>query len=231
MTKAVSTLVGVFGGTFDPIHCGHLRLAEEIVEALGLREMRFMPAGMPRLRQPPTASPQQRAEMVRVAIQGNARLVLDEREINRPGASVTVESLRELRQELGENVTLCFVMGADAFMKLDQWHDWRKLFGLCHFIIAARPGHVLKSNHDALPQTLKDACAPRWVASADKLKNAASGLIFVAPTTLLDISASTLRARIAAKENTRDLLPDAVLDYIEKNHLYSAKNKGTNEAR
>lgn len=226
-----TSLVGIFGGTFDPIHCGHLRIAEEIVAALSLREMRFMPAGMPRLRQPPIASPQQRTAMVRAAIQGNARLVLDDREINRPGASVTVESLRELKQELGGNVTLCFVIGADAFMKLDQWHDWRKLFGLCHFIIAARPGHVLKSSHDALPQALTDECAPRWVASADQLKNATSGLIFVAPTTLLDVSASTLRAHIAAKESTRDLLPDAVLDYIETNHLYLGEHKGKNEAR
>jgi len=226
-----TSLVGIFGGTFDPIHCGHLRIAEEIVEALGLREMRFMPAGMPRLRQPPIASPQQRAAMVRVAIQGNARLVLDEREINRPGASVTVESLRELRQELGESVALCFVIGADAFMKLEQWRDWRELFGLCHFIIAARPGHVLKSGGDALPQTLRDQCAPRWAGSADQLKNAVSGLIFVAPTTLLDVSASTLRAQIAAKESTRNLLPDAVLDYIETNRLYLKANKGKNEAR
>lgn len=221
------SLVGIFGGTFDPIHCGHLRIAEEIVTTLGLREMRFMPAGMPRLRQPPIASPQQRAAMVRMAIQGNPHLVLDEREIKRHGASVTVESLRELKQELGENVTLCFVTGADAFIKLDQWQDWCELFGLCHFIIAARPGHALadKQNplHDALPQTLRDACAPRWVASADKLKNASSGLIFIAPTSLLDISASALRARIAAKENTHDLLPDAVLDYIETNHLYSGE--------
>lgn len=218
-----TSLVGIFGGTFDPIHCGHLRIAEEIVAMLGLRELRFMPAGMPRLRQPPTASPQQRAAMVRIAIQGNARLVLDEREIKRPGASVTAESLRELRQELGESVTLCFVMGADAFMKLDQWHCWQELFGLCHFIIAARPGHALKSGGDALPKTLKEACALRWVHSADQLKTAGSGLILVAPTTLLEVSASTLRARIAAKEGTRDLLPDAVLDYIETNHLYSGE--------
>lgn len=218
-----TSLVGIFGGTFDPIHYGHLRVAEEIVEALGLREMRFIPAGMPRLRQPPIASPQQRAAMVRMAIQGKARLVLDEREIKRPGTSVTVESLRELRQELGESVTLCFVIGADAFMKLDQWHCWQELFGLCHFIIAARPGHALKSGSDVLPQALRDECTPRWASSADQLKNTAGGLIFVAPTTLLDVSASTLRARIAAKENTRDLLPDAVLDYIETNHLYSGE--------
>jgi len=226
-----TSLVGIFGGTFDPIHCGHLRIAEEIVGALDLREMRFMPAGIPRLRQPPIASPQQRAAMVRMAIQGNARLVLDEREIKRPGTSVTVESLRELKQELGENVALCFVTGADAFMKLDQWHRWRELFGLCHFIIAARPGHALKSGHDTLPQTLRNECTPRWVSSADQLKNTTNGLIFVAPTTLLDVSASALRARIAAKENVRDLLPDAVLDYIETNRLYLKANKGKNEAR
>ena len=227
MTKAVSTLVGVFGGTFDPIHYGHLRMAEEIVEAAGLGEMRFIPAAAPRLRHAPVASPQHRAEMVRAAIQGNARFVLDQREINRPGASYSVETLRELKLELGESVTLCFVIGADAFIKLSEWHCWREPFGLCHFIIAARPGHALAGNHnalhDALPQALKKECAHRWTAGADSLNNAASGLIFVAPTTLLDISASAVRAHIAAGKSARYLLPDAVLDYIEANHLYSGE--------
>ena len=223
MSKSRASFIGIFGGTFDPIHYGHLRIAEEVVETIGLREMRFTPAGMPRLRYAPVASPQHRAAMIHTAIQNNPRFVLDERETRRPGISYSVESLRELRQEMGENITLCFVMGADAFMKLAEWHSWRELFRLCHIIIAARPGHALATNHDALPQELREECARRWVSSAGSLKGASNGLIYVAPTTLLDISATAIRTRISAKSSVRYLLPDAVLDYIETNHLYSGE--------
>ncbi len=223
MPRFESPFIGIFGGTFDPIHYGHLRIAEEVVESIGLREMRFVPAGMPRLRSAPIASPRHRAAMVQAAIQSNPRFVLDEREARRPGTSYSVESLRELRQEMGENVTLCFVMGTDAFMKLAEWHSWRELFQLCHIIIAARPGHALTTSHDVLPQVLKEECAQRWVSSTDSLAGTSSGLIYVAPTTLLDISATAIRTRISAKSSVRYLLPDAVLDYIETNHLYSGE--------
>lgn len=223
MSKSESSFIGILGGTFDPIHYGHLRIAEEVVEAVGLREMHFVPAGMPRLRYTPIASPQHRAVMVHAAIQNNPRFVLDERETRRSGPSYSVESLREFKQEMGENITLCFVMGADAFIKLTEWHSWRELFRLCHVIVAARPGHVLATDRGILPQELKEECAQRWVSSASSLECASSGLIFVAPTTLLDISATTIRARISAKRSVRYLLPDTVLDYIETNHLYSGE--------
>jgi nicotinate-nucleotide adenylyltransferase len=131
--------------------------------------------------------------------------------------------LRELKQELGENVILCFVVGADAFMKLSDWHRWRELFRLCHFIIAARPGHALMTALDTLPLTLKEECAQRWVSTADELGNASCGLIFIAPTTLLDISATRIRARIATGKSVRYLLPDAALNYIAANQLYSGE--------
>ena len=221
MHKTGSRLTGIFGGTFDPIHYGHLRVAEEIAEMTRLGEMRIVPAAIPRLRCPPIASIQHRVAMVRLAIQDNSRFVLDEREAHRGGASYSIDSLRELKQELGENVILCFVIGADAFMKLPEWHSWRELFGLCHFIIAARPGHALMVNLDALPQVLKEECAQRWVSDADQLEHEPCGLIFIAPTTLLDISATRIRARVAAGKSIRYLLPDATLDYITANHLYS----------
>ena len=223
MSSFESSFIGIFGGTFDPIHYGHLRIAEEIVETISLHEMRFVPAGMPRLRSAPGASPQHRAAMGHAAIQNNPRFVLDEREAHRSGTSYSVESLRELRQEMGENVTLCFVMGADAFMRLAEWHRWRELFQLCHIIIAARPGHSLATNHDVLPQELREECTQRWASSAGSLEGASNGLIYVTPTTLLDISATAIRTRIGAKSSVRYLLPDAVLDYIETNHLYSGE--------
>jgi nicotinate-nucleotide adenylyltransferase len=223
MPSSGRSLIGIFGGTFDPIHYGHLRIAEEVAEMIHVRKVHFIPAGCPRLRCPPKASLQHRAAMVGLAIQDNPRFILDEREIRRPGVSYSVESLRELKQELGEDVTLCFVTGADAFMNLASWHKWRELFGLCHFIIAARPGHVLSENPDILSQELGTECAPRWVSSVDSLRHATSGMIFIAQTTLLDISATVIRARVAAGKSIRYLIPDAALDYIAANHLYSEK--------
>ncbi|KIO49714.1 nicotinate-nucleotide adenylyltransferase [Nitrosospira sp. NpAV] len=219
--KSESPLVGIFGGTFDPIHYGHLRVAEEIAETIGLSELRFVPAGIPSLRDTPAVSLRHRAAIVRIAIRGNSRFVLDEREVRRPGVSYSVESLRELKQEVGGCVILCFIIGVDAFMKLAEWHSWRELFGLCHFVIATRPGYALASRHYNLPPELKEECAQRWVSSADSLRYTPNGLIFIAPTTLLDISATSIRARIAAGKSIRYLMPDAVLDYIAANHLYS----------
>jgi nicotinate-nucleotide adenylyltransferase len=213
-------LIGVFGGTFDPIHYGHLRAAEEIGEIADLREIRFIPAGVPRLRARPVASLHHRLAMVHMAIENNPRFTLDEREVQRQGISRSVESLREMKQEL-KGVGLCFITGADAFTKLAEWHSWRELFQLCHFIVAARPGQALTLSRDELPGELKEECSGRWVSSADSLRQTHSGLIFMAPTTLLDISATTVRAGVAAGKSLRYLVPDAALNYIAANHLYS----------
>lgn len=216
--------VGVFGGTFDPVHYGHLRIAEEIAELAGLREMRFVPAGIPRLRRGPEASLEHRVEMVRLAIDGNSRFILDEREVIRGGVSYSVDTLRELRQELGKDVVLCFVTGADAFIRLAEWHRWRELFELCHFIIAARPGHLLstedRTSPGALPQELEEECRERWTSSAESLKYASGGLIFTAQTTLLDISATAIRRRVASGKSIRYLVPEDTRDYIAANDLY-----------
>ena len=118
-------LIGIFGGTFDPVHYGHLRIAEEIAEMAGLREMRFIPAARPRLRRAPMASLQHRVAMIRLAIQGNSRFILDEREIQRGGISYTVESLRELKQELGNDVILCFITGAGSCICFNRFCRWK----------------------------------------------------------------------------------------------------------
>ena len=111
-----------------------------------------------------------------------------------------MDTLREMKQELGDEAILCFMIGADAFMKLAEWHSWRELFSLCHFIVAARPGHPLLEATDTLPRELKHECQDRWVSRADDLARASSGLVFMAPTTLLDISATNIRACISVKK-------------------------------
>lgn len=220
MSNTDTSLVGMFGGTFDPIHYGHLRVAEEIVEVVGLRKMYFIPAGQPRLRHTPIATPEHRVELVRLAIKENPDFMLDDREIHRDGTSYSIDSVFEIKQELGEADRLCFVIGLDAFIKLPEWKDWREFFNLCHFIITARPGYVFTSIHELLPKRLDEEYSRRWVSSTDSLRNYANGLIFTVSTSMLDISATCIRKKIASGRNVRYLVPDMVISYIKANKLY-----------
>ena len=220
MSNSGSPLVGIFGGTFDPIHYGHLRVAEEIVETVGLQKMYFVPAGMPRLRHSPVASPQHRVEIVRLAIQKNPDFVLDGREIYRDGVSYSIDTVREFKQEFGEEVRLCLVLGADAFIKLPEWNNWKELFNLCHFIVSTRPGYTLTLIKELLSKELREECSQRWVSNTESLKKDTSGLIFIASTTMLDISATSIRAHIAAGISIRHLVPGVIVNYISENKLY-----------
>ena len=220
MSNSGSPLVGIFGGTFDPIHYGHLRVAEEIVETVGLQKMYFVPAGMPRLRYSPVASSQHRVEIVRLAIQKNPDFVLDEREIYRDGVSYSIDTVREFKQEFGEEVRLCFILGADAFIKLPEWNNWKELFNLCHFIVSTRPGYSLTLIKELLSKELREECSQRWVSNTESLRKDTSGLIFIASTTMLDISATSIRAHIAVGRNVRHLVPSVTVNYISENKLY-----------
>jgi len=220
MSNSGSPLVGIFGGTFDPIHYGHLRIAEEIVETVGLQKMYFVPAGIPRLRHSPVAPAKHRVEIVRLAIQKNPAFVLDDREIYRDGVSYSIDSVREFKQEFGEEVRLCLVLGVDAFIKLSEWNNWKELFNLCHFIISTRPGYILTSINELLPKELREECSQRWVSSAESLRKDTGGLIFIASTTMLDISATSIRADIAVGRSVRYLVPDIAINYILANKLY-----------
>ena len=220
MSNSGAPLVGIFGGTFDPIHYGHLRVAEEIVETVGLQKMYFVPAGMPRLRYSPVASSQHRVEIVRLAIQKNPDFVLDEREIYRDGVSYSIDTVREFKQEFGEEVRLCFILGADAFIKLPEWNNWKELFNLCHFIVSTRPGYSLTLIKELLSKELREECSQRWVSNTESLKKDTSGLIFIASTTMLDISATSIRAHIAVGRSVRHLVPSVTVNYISENKLY-----------
>ena len=220
MSNSGAPLVGIFGGTFDPIHYGHLRVAEEIVETVGLQKMYFVPAGMPRLRHSPVASSQHRVEIVRLAIQKNPDFVLDGREIYRDGVSYSIDTVREFKQEFGEEIRLCLVLGADAFIKLPEWNNWKELFNLCHFIVSTRPGYTLTLIKELLSKELREECSQRWVSNTESLKKDTSGLIFIASTTMLDISATSIRAHIAVGRNVRHLVPSVTVNYISKNKLY-----------
>lgn len=214
-------LTGIYGGTFDPIHYGHLRIAEELLDIAGLKQIIFVPSGSPRLRNAPAASRYHRSAMVRLAIEGNNKFVLDEREINRSGISTTVQSLREYRSELNDSTALCFILGVDAFIKLDQWTEWREIFRLCHLIIVARPGYVSLIEDRVLPIEIRDELSARCVQDAAALQSQSNGFIYAAQTSLLEISASHIRALLRAGKSIRYLLPENVSDYIKSNRLYN----------
>ncbi|HEV2009177.1 MAG TPA: nicotinate-nucleotide adenylyltransferase, partial [Burkholderiales bacterium] len=146
--------IGIFGGTFDPIHYGHLRLAQEIAESVRMAEIRLVPAGTPPHRAAPQVSSQQRLDMVRLAAAGNPLFTVDEREVKRSGPGYTVDTLVELRREAGATRPLCMLLGADAFLELATWHRWHELFGLAHLIVAHRPGFPPESWPQRMPQPL-----------------------------------------------------------------------------
>ncbi|MFZ3173833.1 MAG: nicotinate-nucleotide adenylyltransferase [Thiobacillus sp.] len=205
------------GGTFDPIHFGHLRLAEEMAEGLGLERVLFIPAGQPPHRGAPRTAAAHRLEMVRSAVVGNPRFAVDAREVQSPRPSYTVDTLTTLRAELGEEQPLWLLLGSDAFLELPAWHEWRQLFGLAHIAVAARPGARLLQS-DAMPEILKKEVSQRQ--PTDGPVSGPAGSVLLRQTTPLDISATAIRDTLARHGSARYLLPDAVLDYIYEHQLY-----------
>ena len=209
--------IGLLGGTFDPVHYGHLRLAEEAREALDLAEVRWLPAGQPPHRQVPRVAAAHRLEMVRRAVADNPAFAVDDAETRVDAPSYSVTTLERLRAGMGDR-PLVLLMGADAFLGLATWHRWRDLLSLTHIGVAARPGFDLSPA--ALPAELAGACADRLGADPCLLRAAPAGRVVRFAMTPLAISASLLRARLAAGLSARYLLPDPVREYIDRQQLY-----------
>lgn len=207
-------MIGIFGGTFDPVHFGHLRPALEVQQTLELNEVRFIPAGQPPHREQPHATTEQRLSMLQAAIDDQPGFMVDEREIHREGPSYMVETLTSLRKELGQ-VPLCLILGYDAFLGLPRWHQWQQLIELCHLVITHRPGW----NHDDLDGVLQSLQQQHEVTPEKLSGQAAGGLVFV-PVTQLDISATGIREKIQAGQDIRYLLPDPVYEMIKEQQLY-----------
>jgi len=211
--------IGVMGGTFHPIHTGHLRLAEDMACALDLDRVLFIPAGQPPHRGTPRTAVGHRLEMVRRAIAGNSRFAVDAREMQRTQPSYTVDTLAALRAERGERQPIWLLLAADAFLTLPSWHDWRRLFDLANIAVAARPGTHL-TGPDAITEPLKGAASHRWVADK-RQANGPAGSVLLRTALPLDISATAIRGILARHDSARYLLPDAVLDYIHEHQLYA----------
>jgi len=197
--------IAILGGTFDPVHNAHLRVAWEAAEALDA-DVRLMPANVPPHRAAPVASPTQRVALLRAALAGQSRLQLDERELRRDKPSYTIDTLREMRAEFGSDQPLILLVGADAFAGLPTWHEWKALFRFAHVAILTRPGHG-----GDLPAELVAEAAARRVPAASALRDAAFGKVLDLAVTPLEISASAVRALLAAGREPRWLVPDALL--------------------
>ncbi len=212
--------IGILGGTFDPIHYGHLRLAEEMLELAGLRQIRFIPTGTPPHRDAPQVSAAQRSAMVKLAIADQPAFVLDEREVHRASKCYTVDTLRELRAEMGEQQPLCLLMGGDAFLQLHTWHEWQSLFDLAHIVVGYRPGFTIEDRIHAAPVALREQYQRRLCAATSLRENTQGG-IAVLGIPKLEISATVIRSRVAEQRSIRYLLPNSVADYIHQHQLYA----------
>jgi len=207
--------LGILGGTFDPVHCGHLRLALEVGERLGLDRVHLMPAPRPRLRPAPRASAGDRCAMIEQAIAGCRALALDRRELARPGPTRTVETLEQMRAE-GRGGALCLILGRDSAARLERWHRWRELLELAHLVLVERPGEPAP-----LSATLRGELERRRCASPAALLGEPAGRVFECRVPLLEISSSRIRERLARGACVRYLVPDAVHRYITERGLYA----------
>ena len=207
---------GILGGTFDPIHLGHLRLAQEVADALALRAVRFVPGGIPPHRALPQTPVADRVAMVKLAITDNPLFMLDERETRRPGPSYTVDTLSELRAELGAPCPLVLMMGVDVFLGLMSWHRWQEIFALAHVAVAHRPGSIL----DEMPSALAQEFTQRRSVDLQAVHRAPSGVLVEVPITALDISATRVRALVREKRSARYLMPPSVFEYVNSNRLF-----------
>ncbi len=210
--------LGILGGTFDPIHCGHVELAREVKSALGLAAVRLVPAGDPPHRVVPVASAGERLAMVQLAVADCPGLEADGREIARAGRSYTVLTLAELRAEDPAR-PLALIVGADAFLGLPTWHRWQEIFDLAHVIVVARPGTAFGG---VPPPPLDETWTRRYTADPRALTASPAGSIVRQAITPRPIAASQVRAALARGDvaAVRGLLPPAVLAYIERNRLY-----------
>jgi nicotinate-nucleotide adenylyltransferase len=204
-------MIGIFGGTFDPIHYGHLRPVVEVRQVLQLEKLFLLPVSTPPHRQAPIATAEQRLQMVRLAVAEFPGLEVDDCEIQRGGISYTVETLQHYRQRY-PHIPLCLLVGSDAFASLQTWHQWQRLSTLAHLVVMQRPHH-------------EPVAVPGWseqhlTTDIEELSATTSGKIYFHKVTPQDISATGIRQAIGKGKAVATFLPSAVLKYINQHHLY-----------
>lgn len=209
--------IGLFGGTFDPIHYGHLRTAFELWQSLGLAEVRFMPTGSPPHRDQTHAAAEHRLAMVRAAVAGQSAFVVDDREVRRSGVSYSVDTLIEIRAEHPDR-SLCLLLGMDAFLGLPHWHRWRELLDLAHIVVAHRPGWKAPTMGP-----LGEVMVDRGTGAIRDLHEKPAGRVYVHAVTQLEISSTELRQLIVAGHDPRYLVPDQVRSIIRETGCYAPR--------
>lgn len=217
--------VGVFGGTFDPVHVGHLRTAFELRAALGLEEVRFIPCGQPPHRAPAVAPGALRLRMLAAALAGEPGFVADDRELRRPGPSYMVDTLAELRADLPGR-PLCLLLGMDAFLGLPAWHRWEEIPALAHLVVAHRPGWDGRFDGPLAP-----VVATRRTAEPRDLRAAPAGRVLIRPVTPLNVASSAIRDLVKAGGDPRFLVTDAVRAIVLESGCYGAGAAGPDEAK
>ena len=209
--------IALLGGTFDPIHFGHLRMGQEILNLHHFTKIHFVPCYQPVHRQTPVTSPSMRLEMLRLAIADEPRFVADDREIKRESPSYTVDTLLSLREEM-PSTGFCLLIGIDAFLEYLTWREPHRILTLSNIIVTHRPNYNLPNSG-----SLIDFLQQHQIHDAAELQHREAGCIFFQPITPLDISARSIRNDIATQRSPRYLLPDDVYHYIQQNQLYLSK--------
>jgi nicotinate-nucleotide adenylyltransferase len=209
-------MIGILGGTFDPIHHGHLRLALEMSERLGLEKVHLIVSANPPHRQMPQTPAEMRFEMVKLAIKNEKKLIADAREIKRNRPSYTVETLLEIREEFGNELSICLILGMDAFLGLPTWFKWEKLLDLTHLIITQRP-----EINQHFSEPLQKLLEKHQIYDKQKIKEKSTGYILFEAVPMLNISATKIRQCFLEKKNPHYLLPESVLKFISQQGLYN----------
>ena len=211
-------MIGILGGSFDPIHIAHLRTALEVRDLLDLSELRFFPCGQPPHRTAPIANAAQRVAMLQLAIAGEPGLLIDEREIQRAGPCYTFNTLQSLREEF-PRAPLCLIIGADQFINFDTWHRWQEILGLAHLVVVYRPGWnpTGQIGNAELARLVQE----HTTAEAGSLRDVVGGRLLFAQVSQFDLSSSRIRTLLRQGKSVRFLVPDAVYDYIRSQNLYN----------
>lgn len=211
-----ASCLALLGGTFDPVHNGHVALGSYFAKLIFPDALHIIPAGNPWQKQGLAATPEQRVAMVKLAFAGlQLPLVVDEQEIRRSGPTYTIDTLRAIRAEAGPQVSLAFLIGADQLQKLHTWKDWRQLFDYANLCAASRPGFDIAQ----LPPEVAHEFARR-AGTAEQIRGTPHGLAFLATNLQMDVSATEIRRALQHGESVKSLVPPAVLDYIKQHHLY-----------
>ncbi|MFT5482571.1 MAG: nicotinate-nucleotide adenylyltransferase [Halieaceae bacterium] len=209
----------IFGGTFDPVHIGHMRTAIDARRQLLVDTLYLMPCHIPVHRDEPGCTAEQRRDMLELAIAGNTGLALDDRELRRGAPSYSLDSIVEIRGEVGPDAPVFLLLGSDSFASFDQWYRWDELIELCHLVVVERLGVPA-----IYSQPVRELLRSRQVDSVESMHESAGGLILSLILTPWQVSATAVREAIDRGESTRYLLPDAVLRYISDNQLYNYGN-------